>query len=99
MEFPMCPAVYVGTTDDGGTVYARYRWGRLVIRLDHRDPPILGGAAGRWILDKQLDPDGLAGCISYEELRELTAELVEWPNELTPRKFDDDGDDLADLLS
>lgn len=99
LDFPMCPTVIVGTTADGGTVYARFRWGRLSVRLDHRDPPVLGGAAGRWILDQQLDPTGLDGCMSYDELREQTSDLIEWPDELTPRIRDEtDGDDLSDLI-
>lgn len=86
----MCPTVIVGITDDGSTIYCRYRWGRLVIRLDPRDPAPHGGAAGVWILDKQLDPEGIYGCLSYDELRELTANLIEWPAEILPKCFDDD---------
>ncbi|TAE86024.1 MAG: hypothetical protein EAZ82_12235 [Verrucomicrobia bacterium] len=85
IESHLCPTVVVGKSDDGGTIYARYRWGRLVIRLDPSNPPPHGGAAGAWIMDQQLDPEGLAGCISYDEIRELTSELIEWPDELTPR--------------
>ena len=95
----MSPTVIAGQTDDGSTIYARYRWGRLVIRLDPRDPPPHGGAAGAWIMDRQLDPTGLAGFIDYADLRELTAEIIDWPLELTPRTRDDsDADDLSDLL-
>lgn len=99
IESHVSPTVISGRTNDGGTICARYRWGRLVIRLDHRDPPILGGAAGRWILDKQLDPDALEGYIRYEEIRELTSELIDWPDQLTPRTYEEsDADDLSDLL-
>lgn len=89
LEFPLCPAVYVGRTNDGATVYARYRWGRLSVRLDHRDPPILGGAAGRWIIDEQLDPNGLDGSLEYDTLREITADIITWPDDLTPKTYDE----------
>lgn len=89
MEFPLCPTVVVGITADGWTVYCRYRWGHLSVRLDPRDPPPLGGAAGRWILNQQIDPGGLDGSMEYEELQALTADLIEWPAELTPKTYDD----------
>lgn len=89
MEFPMCPSVYVGTTSAGETIRARYRFGRLVIRLDSPNAPC-GAAAGAWIYDQQLDPAGLDGCMSYEDLRELTAELIDWPQELSRKIHDED---------
>ena len=90
MEFPLCPTVFVGTTDDGATIYVRFRFGRLSIRIDHRNPAPDGGADGRRIYEEKLDPLGLDGCLEYEELRELTGDWIEWPDELTPRKFDED---------
>jgi hypothetical protein len=87
MEFPMCPTLVTGTTNEGATVYVRYRWGRLTVRLDPRDPAPHGGAAGVWIMFKELDPGGLAGCLTYDEIRELTAEIIEWPEELSPQIF------------
>ena len=88
-ECCMCPTIITGTTDDGTTVYVRYRWGRLSVRVDTRDPVPQGGAAGVWIIENQLVPEGLDGCLSYDELRELTADLIEWPDELTPRIYDE----------
>jgi hypothetical protein len=86
-ECCMCPTIITGTTTEGATIYVRYRWGRLVIRLDHQNPPILGGAAGTWILDKQLDPEGIDGCLTYEALREHTAEIIDWPEEISPKTY------------
>lgn len=83
-ECRMYPTVIAGTTDDGSTIYVRYRWGQLTIRLDPRDPAPHGGAAGVWIMVKQLDPEGLAGCLSYDEIRELTAQTLVWPENPTP---------------
>ncbi len=91
MECSMCPTVVCGVTTEGETIRARYRWGRLVIRLDPRDSP-LGGAGGAWIMDEQLDPEGLAGCLTYDEIREITADIIDWPDELSLKIFDEDKD-------
>lgn len=96
MEFPRCPTVYVGTTDDGKTIRARYRFGRLVIRLDARNPAPDGGAGGAWIYDQQLDPEGIDGSLDYAALREITTDSIDWPDELTARKYDED--DIIDLI-
>lgn len=89
IECFMCPKTIVGRTDDGCTIYARYRWGHFTVRIDPRDPAPHAGAGGRWIVDKQLDPNGLEGSISYEEIKEITSELVEWPAELSPKIYDE----------
>lgn len=81
----MCPSIFIGKTADGTTVYARYRWGLLSIRLDPREPAPIGGAGGVWIHTKQVDPDELDGCMTFDELKEHTAEVVSWPDELTSR--------------
>lgn len=77
-----CPTTYVGQTDEGCTIYARYRWGHLSVRIDPREDPPHGGAEGLWIYDEQLG-DEYHGCLDYADLRQHTAALVEWPDELT----------------
>jgi hypothetical protein len=77
-----CPTTYIGQTDDGCTIYARYRWGRLSVRIDPRDDPPHGGAEGTWIYDEQLGGE-YHGCLDYADLRQHTAGLVEWPDQLT----------------
>jgi hypothetical protein len=100
VECGMCPTTITGRTADGLTVYARYRWGHLSVRVDSRDPAPHGGAGGMWILERQIDPEGLDGFMSYEELRELTSEIIEWPGDLTPYTFgDNESTGLDDLLS
>ncbi len=94
LEFPLCPTVFVGTTNDGETIRARYRFGYLVIRLDPSDAPH-GGTTGVWVLDRQLDPTGIDGNLSYEQLREHTADLIEWPADLSRKVYDDD--DIIDM--
>jgi hypothetical protein len=94
-ECRMCPTIIVGTSTEGETVYVRYRWGRLTVRIDPRDPAPNGGAAGVWIMFKELDVEGLAGCISYDEIRELTSEMIDWPEELSPMPPNQTDDDQS----
>ena len=77
-----CPTTYTGKTDDGCTIYARYRWGNLSVRIDDSPNPELEGAAGCEILAKTIG-HGVHGYLSYADLRQHTAGLVEWPDELT----------------
>lgn len=91
IECRMCPTIIIGRDENGSTIYARYRWGHLSVRLDTREPSPNGGAEGKWIYEQQLDPDGLEGFLTYDELREITAEFIEWPLEVKPRLYDDDG--------
>lgn len=81
----MCPTIVVGTTTEGSTIYCRYRWGHLTVRLDPRDPAPHDGAAGRWIFEKQLDPEGIQGAIDYDELRQITSVLIDWPEKPDPQ--------------
>lgn len=86
----MCPTTIIGKTSDGLTVYVRYRWGMLSVRLDPRDPAPNYGSEGAWVLREQIDPKGLDGCMTFDELKEHTADFIVWPTELSPRTFDED---------
>jgi hypothetical protein len=88
----MCPTLITGKTENGGTIYVRYRWGQLSVRLDPRDPAPHGGADGVWILERELDPDGIDGWISFESLREITDGIIDWPEVLSPEIYDEDDD-------
>lgn len=35
-ECLMCPTIISGKTEEGWTVYARYRWGLLSVRLERK---------------------------------------------------------------
>jgi len=83
----MCPTIFTGTTADGMTVYARYRWGILSIRIDTRDTPPNGGASGKSIYEKQLDSTGLDGALYYDQLKDLTSDIIDWPDELSPKAY------------
>jgi len=89
VECPMCPATYIGITATSHTVYARYRYGCLSVRLDPRNPAPFGGAWWLTIMEAHFgEPDD--GHMHYDELREHTKNLVEWPAELSPRPANDD---------
>lgn len=79
------------------TVYARYRWGMLSIRIDPRDTPPNGGASGKSIYEKQLDSTGLDGALYYDQLKDLTSDIIKWPAELTPKSYNDEADPWLDL--
>ena len=89
MECGMCPTIISGKTIEGWTIYARYRWGLLSVRIDPRDPAPFCGAAGVWIMAKQIDPEGLDGWMEYDEIKQHTSEMVTWPDELSPRNHDE----------
>ena len=92
-----CPTTYVGKTDDGFTIYARYRWGRLSVRIDESPEPEFDGAAGGEILAKTIGGE-FHGILSYAELRQHTDGVVEWPDEPTkptPRPTIDSTDTLT----
>jgi hypothetical protein len=77
-----CPTIYTGKTAEGWTVYARYRWGNLSVRIDDSPEPECEGAAGWEILAKTIGHE-VHGWLSYADLRQHTAGLVEWPDEPT----------------
>ena len=108
-ECIMCPMTLVGKTDNGSTVYARYRWGHLSVRIDPREDPPFGGAEGTWIVSEQIGGE-FDGWLTYDQLREVTEGKIEWPaniDELPPRttqstdrlKFEGDDDHLRDMLT
>ena len=80
-ELVVCPTIIVGKTDDGYTIYARYRWGYLSVRIDPREDPPYGGAEGTWIFAEQIG-DEYDGCLGYETLVEHTKDLIEWPEKV-----------------
>jgi hypothetical protein len=77
-----CPSTFTGTTAAGQTVYARYRCGHLSVRIDDAHEPRHGGAAGRSILEVTLGGE-YDGSLDYADLRQHTAGVVEWPDQLT----------------
>ena len=77
----VCPTIFVGKTDDGSTVHARYRWGCLSVMLDPLEDPPHRGAGGAWLFNQKYG-EQYDGCISYDELREITKDEIEWPDQL-----------------
>lgn len=79
--FFACPNTYSGITAEGETIFVRYRWGHLSIRLQPRGLiDDSEGSNGESIFE--LDYGGpFDGMLNYSELRELTEKIIQWPNE------------------
>jgi len=75
------PAEWIGLTNEGRGVYARYTGGELTIYLGHPDDgPDLAEANGRLILLKVVAlEDPKAGSMTLDQLRRHTAGFIEWP--------------------
>lgn len=74
---PACPAQWQAATDDGRTIYVRYRWGTLTVQIgDSLDDaldqePIITCESG----------DGMDGWMVYDRMVELTKNLIDWPEQ------------------
>ena len=74
-----CPNTYTGKTDDGSTVYVRYRWGHLSVRVQPAGVDDgLDGAEGESILEVDFGGQ-YDGMLDYSDLRALTHGLIQWP--------------------
>ena len=74
-----CPNTYSGKTADGLTVFARYRWGHLSVRVQPAGVDDgLDGAAGESILEVNFGGQ-YDGMLEYSDLRVLTQDLIQWP--------------------
>jgi hypothetical protein len=73
-----CPAQWEGSTEDGKSVYIRFRWGVLAIGV--------GQTMDEAVMNHRRDPlfcarlsDDLDGSLGYEALRAATSGVVELP--------------------
>jgi len=74
-----CPSQWEAETVDGYQIYIRYRWGYLSVRISNEPSnDISAGVLGNEIFGKQIG-GRLDGVMSYEELKEKTAEVVRYP--------------------
>ena len=74
-----CPNTYSGKTADGLTVFARYRWGHLSVRVQPAGVDDgLDGAAGESSLEVNFGGQ-YDGMLEYSDLRVLTQDLIQWP--------------------
>lgn len=64
-----CPSQWQGDTDDGRPIYVRYRWGHLRVEMDDTDEVVFEWSSG----------DNLDGVMDLDQLKELTAGVIEWP--------------------
>jgi hypothetical protein len=75
------PTQWDGELDDGRTIYVRYRWGILAVRVSEEAHPVDQYAAvhGREIIALKLGEE-MGGTLEFSELRQHTAHAIEWPD-------------------
>jgi hypothetical protein len=76
------PSQWEGRTADGLFVYVRYRWGWLSIGSGATAAQAV--ANDNNLFEKQLG-NRLDGKLEYERLREVTAGVIEWPQDFEKR--------------
>ena len=74
VEIAACPLEISGKTENGQEVFVRYRWGHLTIH-------IADGTEDGWTLAQQVGGEN-DGWISLDEIREITAGVVDWSEDL-----------------
>jgi hypothetical protein len=73
------PAQWEGKTSDGKMIYVRYRWGELTIEISPElTTHIYDAIDGVEIFNKQIG-DGYDGFLTYEQLKNVTAGIIEFP--------------------
>lgn len=70
------PSQWSGVTCDGRFIYIRYRWGRLTVHLDD-----INAVSAEPLFDRVLNGDGWDGYLTYEQLVEALADVLELPPE------------------
>ena len=73
-----CPAQWEGLTDDGRHVYVRYRWGWLTVQVASAPGKGIDYLRGPFLVEQRLGDD-LDGTLSYDDLRFVTKDVLEWP--------------------
>ena len=74
-----CPSQWEGHTDDDRQIYVRYRWGNLTIEVSEPGDTEKNAAVfGELVFEAQCG-DGLSGIMSYNKLKELTKDVIEFP--------------------
>ena len=82
------PAQWDAVTVDNRQVYVRYRWGHLSVRVapNPGDSDAYAGVNGDEIVGLTYG-DPFNGHIAYDDLKRLTAGVIEWPERETPERI------------
>ena len=72
-----CPSQWDAETDDGKSVYIRYRWGTLWVRVQTEKLAVENDTVTDWpvVLQKQIG-DSYDGLITLEEIIPLLEEIA-----------------------
>lgn len=71
----MCPSQWEGQFEDGTYFYVRYRWGWLSISIS--EVSVQKAVVGKSLMEISYG-DSLDGLLSFDELKDLTKEIIEW---------------------
>jgi hypothetical protein len=77
-----CPSQWEGALDDGHTVYARFRHGRLSVGIGETVEGAVDNAMSDQALYQGEIGDGLDGFMDFEELKAHLRGLIEFPLDL-----------------
>lgn len=79
-----CPAQWEGKTESG-YVYIRFRWGTLAARYGSTIKDAIAGP----IIFEWHDSDSYDGFMAYDDLKKLTAGVLDLPDAESPEESND----------
>lgn len=82
-----CPAQWQGTTDDGLHIYARYRYGRLLVGVGSTLEEAVDLAMSGRLIEVRFG-DTYDGTLEYDQLKEHTAGRIVWPEREDTKRRD-----------
>jgi hypothetical protein len=82
-----CPSQWDGHTEDGYTIYVRFRHGYLSVRRSRKESRDVGEAVMGDEVFAYNHPDA-DGFIDFEELKQITKGVIVWPGDAY---YDNDG--------
>lgn len=74
-----CPSQWEGSTDEGEFVYARYRGGHMRVDVAPTDLEWSQQGHTNFTVYSEDFGEWLDGYITFEELKEHTKDVLEWP--------------------
>ena len=77
-----CPTQYEGILDNGHSIYIRYRWGKLSIRISYgKSSNVNDAVKGHEVFTATLG-GSLDGVLDDDELLRVCSNVIEFPKEI-----------------
>jgi len=75
-----CPAQWEGTLEDGRTIYIRYRWSTLEVRVSKtKTNDIMEAVRGVTIFSEHIGgEEALDGSLELKQLKQITRKVIDW---------------------